>query len=141
MHKLNSVELPLISGTKEKKKVPSRSGLNWGQRPGRNQNQAYIAVPIEIQRSKFFPPVGELFEIEFDDGFKVECVRAQQNGKAIHSAKDNSILGSYFRSRLGLNSGDLVIIDHLISYGCLTLTASKISNKKYKFDFQSKDSV
>jgi hypothetical protein len=91
--KLNSIALPLTTGKKEKCRVPGRSGLNWGQRPGRNQDQAYLSVPVEFQRSNFFPPAGIKFLAIFDDGFEVECLRAQQNGKAIHSHKDNSIIG------------------------------------------------
>lgn len=30
-------------------------GLNWGQRTGREPNQAYIQLPIEVYRSDFFP--------------------------------------------------------------------------------------
>ena len=51
---LNFVTLPLITGKKEKQRVPYRSGLNWGQRPGRNENQAYLSVPSEIQKLNFF---------------------------------------------------------------------------------------
>ena len=51
----NFATLPLTSGSKESLRVPDRSGLNWGQRPGRNENQAYLAVPSDIQKSNFFP--------------------------------------------------------------------------------------
>ena len=40
LNSLNFVTLPLTSGKKENIRVPFRSGLNWGQRPKRNQNQA-----------------------------------------------------------------------------------------------------
>ncbi|MDC0139979.1 NgoFVII family restriction endonuclease [Hyphomicrobiales bacterium] len=135
--KLNSIALPLTTGKKEKCRVPDRSGLNWGQRPGRNQDQAYLSVPIEIQRSNFFPSVGIEFVAVFDDGFKVECVRAQQNGKAIHSQKDNAIIGRYFRSRLGLSPGDLIIIEHLERYGRTTVDVSCESENIYFFDFET----
>ena len=133
--KLNSVELPLTTGIKEKRRVPGRSGLNWGQRPGRNQDQAYLSVPIEIQRSNFFPPLGTKFIAVFDDKFEVECVRAQQNGKAIHSNRDNSIIGRYFRSRLGLSSGDLIIIQHLDRYGRSSIDVTSEATDTYFFDF------
>ena len=133
--KLNSISLPLTTGKKEKCRVPGRSGLNWGQRPGRNQDQAYLSVPIEIQQSNFFPPIGKPFLAIFDDEFEVEFVRAQQNGKAIHSQKDNSILGKYFRSRLGLSPGDLVIIEHLDRYGRTTVDVSYKNEDIYFFDF------
>jgi len=133
--KLNSVALPLTTGKKEKCRVPGRSGLNWGQRPGRNQDQAYLSVPVEFQRSNFFPHTGIKFLAIFDDGFEVECLRAQQNGKAIHSHTDNSIIGKYFRSRIGLSSGDLIIIEHLDRYGRTTVDVSYKSDGVYFFDF------
>ena len=35
--------------------VAARSGLNWGQRPRRNPNQAYLRVPTSIAQTGFFP--------------------------------------------------------------------------------------
>ena len=133
--KFNSIEIPLITGVKDKARVPARSGLNWGQRPGRNQNQAYLSVPADIQRSHFFPERGNVFLAKFDDGFQVKCVRAQQNGKAIHSKNDNAILGLYFRSRLGLESEQPIVIGHLERYGRFSIEVSKESNNLYYFDF------
>ena len=56
IHDLETVILPLH--LKNERKVPLRSGLNWGQREGRNPNQAYISIPSALQhgRSDFFPP-------------------------------------------------------------------------------------
>ena len=135
--KLNSIALPLTTGKKEKCRVPGRSGLNWGQRPGRNQDQAYLSVPVELQKSNFFPPVGIKFLAIFDDGFEVECLRAQQNGKAIHSHKDNSIIGKYFRTRLGLKSGDLISYFDLDRYGRFSIEVSKKEDGIYFFDFSN----
>jgi len=50
----NFVTLPLTTKRGGQIVVPQRSGLNWGQRPGRDPNQAYLSVPVEIQRSGFF---------------------------------------------------------------------------------------
>ena len=135
--KLNSIALPLTTGKKEKCRVPGRSGLNWGQRPGRNQDQAYLSVPVEFQRSNFFPHAGIKFLAIFDDGFEVECLRAQQNGKAIHSHKDNSIIGKYFRTRLGLKSGDLISYFDLDRYGRFSIEVSKKEDGIYFFDFSN----
>jgi len=137
--KLNSIALPLTTGKEEKCRVPGRSGLNWGQRPGRNQDQAYLSVPVEIQKSNFFPAVGIKFSAIFDDGFEVACVRAQQNGKAIHSQQNNSIIGKYIRARLGLLSGDLIILRHLQNYGRLFIEVSKKKDNVYYFDFSKLD--
>jgi len=135
---LNFITLPLTSNRNNEEIVPSRSGLNWGQRPGRNQNQAYLSIPADVQRSGFFPDVGIKFEIICDDEHKMLCVRGQQNGKGLHSSPDNAILGKYFRKRLGLNSGQLIIIDHLYKYGRLSVDISKIGKCAYQLDFSAR---
>ena len=65
----------------------------------------------------------------------MQMIRAQQNGKALHSFKDNSILGSYFRKRLGLKSGALIILEHLIKYGRMDISMEKIDYGRYNLDF------
>ena len=136
---LNFVTLPLTTGENEKLRVPLRSGLNWGQRPGRNQDQAYISIPSDVQKSNFFPGVGIGFNVVCDDGFEMLCKRAQQNGKALHSCEDNSIIGLYFRKRLGLNSGRPVMLHHLYGYGRLSVDFYKFSEEKFYLDFSSKN--
>ena len=115
--------------------VPQRSGLNWGQRPGREANQAYLAVPVSIQKSGFFPERGEYFIMECDDGFKFKCVRSQANGKALETPSDNSIIGSYFRARLGVRSGHMVTIDHLARYGRTSIDIHYQNDFLYHLDF------
>ena len=70
-----SVRLTLF--IKQTGETPRRSGLNWGQRPGRDPNQAYIPIPNFIYKSDFFPPIGERFIVQTDDGESMELVRAQ----------------------------------------------------------------
>jgi hypothetical protein len=131
------VTLPLASTVGGVLKVPKTSGLNWGQRPGREQNQAYLKVPAYIQRFHFFPNVGEPFLIECDDGEIFKCVRAQANGKAIHTSTNNSLLGLYFRKRLGVTSGYMITIDHLIKYGRSSVDIEFISPYKFLLDFSA----
>lgn len=128
--------LSLVTTKHGKRVVPLKSGLNWGQRAGRNENQAYIAVPAYIQRSDFFPISGDEFVIEWDDGMKCTCVRAQQNGKAIQTPRDNAILGRYFRARLGVKLGFPVLIDHLLKYGRTEVDIFKIEEKLFFADFK-----
>jgi hypothetical protein len=131
------VTLPLTSKIKGVELVPQRSGLNWGQRPGRDENQAYLSVPAYIQRSGFFPDRGEPFIVECDDGEILKCVRSQDNGKAIETSGNNSILGIYFRKRLGVRSGYLVTIDHLYRYGRISVDIKYINDYKYYLDFST----
>ncbi len=131
----NIVTLHLTTGSCKNRRVPFRSGLNWGQRPNRNQNQAYLSISSDIQRSGFFPEIGVLFNIKCDDGYEMLCVRAQQNGKGLHSRPSNSILGAYFRKRLNLLDGQLVTIFHLNNYGRQTVDITKRDDGSYYFDF------
>jgi len=79
-----SVRLPLLTSYSE---VGNRSGLNWGQRPGREPNQAYIPIPKITRESSFFPPIGQHFIMLTDDGRSMDCVRAQGGAKAIETFK------------------------------------------------------
>ena len=129
------VTLSLTSVIKGNAIVPSASGLNWGQRPKRNENQAYLAIPAYIQKSNFFPEKGKLFNMECDDGFFFKCIRAQANGKALETPEDNSILGLYFRKRLGVRPGYMVTTDHLYRYGRTSVDIYFRGNDKYYLDF------
>ena len=128
-------EISLTTGTFPDLRVPQSSGLNWGQRPGREQNQAYLAIPSEIQKSNFFPPPSIEFLVVTDDGIQWKCARRQANGKAIHTIDNNSIIGLYFRKRLGLEPGDLVTYAHLLRYGRNDVSFYKKSDYHYFMDF------
>lgn len=129
--------LPLTTGTGERMRAPYSSGLNWGQRPGRNPDQAYLAVPSQIQKNNFFPEPGQIFIIETADGDIWRCARRQANGKAIHTIDDNAILGKYFRRKLGLPYGSFVTLSHLLRYGKTTVDIYKKSEYKFILDFES----
>lgn len=115
----------------------ARSGLNWGQRPeyNRDPNQAYIRLPANVYNSDFFPEVGVHFTVHTDDNKVLICTRAQQNGKAIHTPHNNSLIGQYFRNRLGLSSGAFVVKEDLQGYGRTYLDFYKIDNETYYMDF------
>jgi hypothetical protein len=117
--------------------LPDRSGLNWGQRPEyhREPNQAYIKVPAEIGRSRFFPVGGIQFTILTDDQKVLVCTRAQQNDKAIECPHNNSLVGEYFRNRLGVPNGALVTLDHLHKYGRADVEFYKIDDETYYMNY------
>ena len=115
--------------------VPARSGLNWGQRIGREPNQAYINIPAEIGRSAFFPERRETFTVVTDDGKQMIFVRAQAGGKGLESTLNNSLLGEYFRYRLELKNGEFVKLEHLLKYGRTDVDFYKIDEENYYMDF------
>lgn len=113
----------------------TQSGLNWGQRAGREKNQAYIPVPARVAQSGFFPNRANHFTLITDDGQSFDCVIAQDGDKAIETTKNNSILGKYFRERLGLPLGVYVTRQHLEAYGRTNVKICKIDNETYFMDF------
>lgn len=115
--------------------LPQISGLNWGQRPEREPNQAYIKLNSNIYNSPFFPNISVHFTVLTDDHKVLICTRAQAHGKAIETPHNNSLIGEYFRNRLGLSSGQLVLKSHLESYGRSGVDFYKIDDETYFMDF------
>lgn len=108
-----------------------------GQRPveGREPNQAYIKLPSSVYKTDFFPPVAVHFTVLTDDNKVLICTRAQQNGKAIHTPHNNSLIGEYFRHRLGIPSGDPVTKENLLDYDKTDIDFYKIDDETYFMDF------
>jgi hypothetical protein len=68
----------------------------------------------------------------------LDAVRAQAGGKAIHTYKDNSILGKYIRKRIGIPLGKYVTLSDLKKYGRSDVTIYKIDDENYYMDFSVK---
>ena len=115
-------------------------GLNWGQRPHRESNQGYIPVQAHVCRSGFFPALGTYFTVHTDDNCTFIAVRRQAKGKAIQSPQNNSIVGEYFRRRIGrrINRdllGRRLYKDHLLAYGRTDVDFTKIDDENFHMDF------
>ena len=136
---LDYFELPSVTVSLLDKdgNLPERFGLNWGQRPeyNREPDQAYIRLTSDIYKSSFFPPLSIHFTVHTDDDKTMVCTRAQENGKAIHTPHNNSIIGQYFRKRLGVESGAKVTRDHLDQYGRADIIFYKVDDETYYMDF------
>ena len=132
-------EITLSLVTKRTGEPGIRSGLNWGQRKGRNPNQAYIPLPIGIARSGFFPidPIDSPphFTVLTDDRHQLILRIEQQNHKAIATPLSNAQLGEYFRGRLGLPNGAYVNKADLERYGRTDVKFLKIDSEHYYMDF------
>lgn len=127
-----SVKLSLLARNGEPGR---RSGLNWGQRPNRNPNEAYIHLPRRIAKSGFFPLEERHFTAITDDRHQLILRIEQQNDKAITTPARNSDLGEYFRNRLGLANGEYVSRDALDRYGRTDVTFIKLDEETYYMDF------
>ena len=127
--------LPLLQ--RHNNKVHDRAGLNWGQRPGRDRNQAYIPIPKRIRDRypDFFPPLAEQFTVLTDDGESFIMAVSQQQEKALETTESNALLGRYFRNRMGLKSGEKVTEDHLREYGRMAVDFYRIEPGTYLMDF------
>ena len=131
---LRHIKCSLINRSGE---ISARSGLNWGQRPEqhREPNQAYIALKSDVYHTDFFPPRTQHFTVHTDDGKVLICTRAQENGKAIHTPHNNSLIGEYFRFRLGIANGNAVTMEYLEKYGRTDIDFYKIDEENYYMDF------
>lgn len=118
-----------------KGEIGEKSGLNWGQRAGREKNQAYIPLPVDIARTGFFPVNQQHFTVLTDDGKQLILRVEQQNDKAITTPLNNSLLGEYFRNRLGLANGAFVSKDDLEKYGRTNVTFYKLDEEQFFMDF------
>lgn len=119
--------------------LPQRSGLNWGQRPeeSREPNQAYFRLPAKIYRSDFFPerPTHFILQNMRNENDIFFATRAQDNGKAIHSTENNSIIGKWVRDQLGVPHGQAISTEDLVSYGKTFIDFYRVNDETYLFDF------
>ncbi len=113
----------------------TRSGLNWGQRDGREPNQAYIGLPAAIARTGFFPLGKQHFSVVTDDNKQLILRVEQQNDKAITTPMNNSLLGEYFRNRIGIANGAFVRRFDLERYGRTDVDFYKLDDEHYYMDF------
>jgi hypothetical protein len=114
--------------------LSSRGGLNWGQRPGREPNQAYLPIRSDARQEGFLPEKTFTFTLLTDDKRTFDCTVAQDGRKAIHSTNDNSLLGKYLRGRLGIKLGALVTKNDLIKYGRTDFLLKKLDDETFFLD-------
>jgi len=127
-----SVRISLLSKNGDLK---TRSGLNWGQRPDRNPNQAYLSIRSDARKEGFLPEKTFTFTLITDDNETLDCTVAQEGRKAIHTTNDNSLLGKYFRNRINVELGSLVTKNDLIRYGRTDFLLKKLDDETFFLDF------
>jgi NgoFVII restriction endonuclease len=131
------VDLPLVmTRPAENGEVHRKSGLNWGQREGRNPDQAYIPIPSTVAKDNFFPGKGIHFQVVTDDGEAFICTVAQEGDKALETPSDNSILGKYFRKKLGLAPGTFIQKENLARFGSNLVRIYKDTDDYFRLSFQ-----
>lgn len=122
-------------------------GLNWGQRDSRDRNQAVIPIPSRVwaQDPEFFPRgtsgARPQFLVTTDDGKSIFFVVAEQGDKALHSVPSNSLVGEYFRNRLGIASRAQVTLDHLIAGGSRFVRIYRTEDEGYYLEYSPEADV
>ena len=129
-----TVTLSLLTNKDE---MYRRGGLNWGHRDERNRDEAYIHIPKAIRDQGFFPERDKEFRVIADDGEAFTLTRRQEDGKGLHTSRDNSLLGRYFRARLKLKPGAYVSKDDLRRYGRTHVEFTKIGEDLYFMNFSN----
>ena len=124
--------------TKATGKIAKQHSLNWGQRTGREPNQACLPINGKARNDDFLPPIGLTFTLLTDDGKSFDCTRQQQGGKAISTTYNNSEIGIYFRNRLNVPPGNFVSTQDLINYGRTDFLLKKLDDETYYLDFSKK---
>jgi hypothetical protein len=134
---IESLESVIVSLLDRNGNMHNRAGLNWGQRLGREPNQAYLQLSPNVYKSNFFPLKSIHFTVLTDDHKTLICTRAHKNpmGAGIETPHNNSLIGEYFRNRLGLPNGAFVKKEDLIRYGRTDVTFYKIDDENYYMDF------
>ncbi|MCI4013013.1 restriction endonuclease PLD domain-containing protein [Brevibacterium sp. ZH18] len=120
------------------------AGVNWGIRPNRvSRDEAYLAIPIRVGESGFFPAKNTPFDVVCDDG-EILVLRgasgSARSGKDLTTWPTNASLGRYLRSRLGVPPGELIRIEDLLRYGRTYVTISRLKNGEYILDFSPETS-
>lgn len=125
--------------------VQEQSGLNWGFSYGHVCiDDACVAIThYFIRHNKdFFPPAGSTINVIWDDGTEMECsvegtqiIDGIKYPKQLTSARDKSIFGVYMRRRIGVPSGQRVVMGDLDAYGRRDIEIKMQGPNKYRIDF------
>ena len=122
-----------------KGEIEDSSGLNWGFGGGRPRNpaEAYIPLYARMVEDDFFPNRPATFTIITDDDHEIHASRGQGtgSGKSISTPNDNTVLGRYFRNRLGVRLDRRLRRADFERYGRTTPRFTKIDEDTFFMDF------
>lgn len=121
------------------------SGLNWGIRKNgtkRDRDQAYIPYNAKDKKDGFFPlkknpseKNNPIFKVVPNDFAPFFMRIAQQGNKGIHTAENNSLLGQFFREKLGVPSGTFITKEMLENYGKTYVVFRKYKEDLFTLEF------
>jgi hypothetical protein len=126
------IEIPLLVPEGDIMQTPAKSGINWGQREGREPNQAYLSLSPQIR--DFFPAPSVRFMVYTRSHGGFVGVRAQAEGKGLQSSTNNSILGIILRQALGVKEGAYVTTEDVTRAGMQTLRCYRLVSGDFFLD-------
>lgn len=126
------IEIPLLVREGDIMQTPAKSGINWGQREGREPNQAYLSLSPKIRN--FFPAPSVRFMVYTRRHGGFVAVRAQAEGKALQSSTNNSILGLILRQALGVKEGAYVTTSDVRRAGMESLRCYRLVSGDFYLD-------
>ncbi|WP_313075346.1 restriction endonuclease PLD domain-containing protein [Lacrimispora sp.] len=125
--------------------VQKQSGLNWGFSNGNVCiDDACIAITNSfiINNPGFFPLAERTINVLWDDNTEMSCsiegtqiINETTYPKQLTSASDKSVIGVYLRRRMGIPSGQEIVMADLDNYGRRDVEIISIGNNKYTIDF------
>lgn len=129
-------------------RLPSRSGLNWGNANAHvNPEDAYIPIRHGdiADHPAIFPTVNQglaIINVIWDDGTTMTCSfegTQDFNGviypKQISSYDDKSVLGHYLRLRIGVSATAIITDADLDRYGRNHIDITRNDDGTFLFDF------
>ena len=89
-----------------------------------------------MYKSDFFPSRGKYFTVITDDNEKIILNRGQKDdGSALETPENNTILGLYLRKRLGVPENERITKESIVNYGRDYITIRKRSDTEFYLDF------
>lgn len=125
--------------------VQLQSGLNWGFSNGHVCiDDACIAITHSFINNNpgFFPLAGSTINVIWDDNTNMICsvegtqiINGRTYPKQLTSAYDKSDIGVYLRRRMGIPSGQRIVMVDLDNYGRRDVEITFIGDDTYTIDF------
>lgn len=129
------VVLPLYS-SRNKTKVPEKSGLNQWNAAGRprDPDEIYVPIPAAIHqnRPEFFPGRETPFTLKLPDGRALSAKICQDGGKGLMSNPNKALGGWLLRDVFKLKKREVLTMDHLNRFGIDSLIIIKEKELVYR---------
>ncbi len=143
-----TIYLPLYTYERNtnNKCIAERSGLNQWNANGRlrNENEAYIPIPLKFRQSglvgSFLPTRGISFGAYLPNGEIMQMKVCQEGNKALMSSPNKDLGKWLLRDVLNISTDELITMAHLTELGIDSIRIDKYPNGIFKINFATLDS-